>query len=507
MQVSARILHLDKSKRLSGCHDPRPLARRPVCAGQTARILRAVLPPFNGGLHCGCDRQVGAGHVPWCSRLSTAGSIAAVRAPGHATRPACAPAFQRRAPLRRATSSCTATDRCPGAPAFQRRAPLRRAPRPRAAARRRQVLPPFNGGLHCGCPQSRVRRRGCDQRAPAFQRRAPLRQDGARGSPHARTVGAPAFQRRAPLRPRTRTTRPACRPQVLPPFNGGLHCGGGLTAARPATHGAPAFQRRAPLRPASTVAGPTSARPVTCSRLSTAGSIAAGQRRPPCLARRRRAPAFQRRAPLRPDTGRGLARVADACSRLSTAGSIAAACSPAVAAGRDACSRLSTAGSIAARSRRVACGRPHRVLPPFNGGLHCGGSSVAGAVRDPAAGAPAFQRRAPLRRQSAAGSQPLRRVLPPFNGGLHCGPLKSPPRARRSGLAVLPPFNGGLHCGATLAAVIRCRAMQVLPPFNGGLHCGAHCRSARPVGMPVLPPFNGGLHCGTSCGAAGTAWA
>ena len=102
-----------------------PLAPRTVRAAQTAHILRAVLPSFNGGLHCGYVDAAGmpanAEVLPpfngglhcgvvilWegdvtgqCSRRSTAGSIAA-------------------------GSSPTPTQ-CPVS-----------------------LLPPFDGGLHCG---------------------------------------------------------------------------------------------------------------------------------------------------------------------------------------------------------------------------------------------------------------------------------------------------------------------------------------------------------------------
>jgi hypothetical protein len=80
MQVSKRFCTLtspESTVRKPGIQGP--LARRPVCPGQTARILRAVLPPFNGGLHCGESRR-------WTFTLGDDS----------------APAFQRRAPLRSA---------------------------------------------------------------------------------------------------------------------------------------------------------------------------------------------------------------------------------------------------------------------------------------------------------------------------------------------------------------------------------------------------------------------
>ncbi len=211
------------------------------------------------------------------------------------------------------------------------------------------VLPPINGGLHCGTTVGEVA--ACTEGgAPAYQRRAPLRHVGPEGRAAARHR-APAYQRRAPLR------------QLL---------------VRPA--------QRAPLECSRlSTAGSIAARVVlrrrdgdhrVCSRLSTAGSIAAktpGSRRP----------------------GPGQ------CSRLSTAGSIAAPSEVATWAAK--CSRLSTAGSIAARWSSRGSRRLGTVLPPINGGLHCGFSvSVSCATRS--SSAPAYQ----------------------INGGLHCGKPRLP---------------------------------------------------------------------------------
>jgi len=63
----------------------------------------------------------------------------------------------------------------------------------------------------------------------------------------------------------------------------------------------------------------------------------------------------------------------------------------------DRCSRLSTAGSIAAGSLRFRVQILQGVLPPFNGGLHCGSADRNRSPAVTASGAPAFQRRAPLR--------------------------------------------------------------------------------------------------------------
>ena len=221
------------------------------------------------------------------------------------------------------------------------------------------------------------------------------------------------------------------------------------------------------------------------------------------------APAVQRRAPLRrgcPRRGRG-----DWCSRRSTAGSIAAR-RPGRGRSRPAsCSRRSTAGSIAASAagRGVA---DAWVLPPFTGGLHCGvdASAVIGTRRRRCSrrstagsiaawlgarcarllGAPAVQRRAPLRRVPGAARRrpdgapavqrraPLRRVAAAVLPG-------------RRGRA--PAVTGGLHCGR--AGVSDPAPMPGAPAFTGGLHCGKPARPAYGSG-PVLPPFNGGLHCG-----------
>ena len=230
------------------------------------------------------------------------------------------------------------------------------------------------------------------------------------------TAGVPAYQRRAPLRPLTRETASRRSGRVLPPINGGLHCGVRVPEAR-------------------------------------------GTR----------------------------------CSRLSTAGSIAATVEPPL------------------RRRR-------RVFPPINGGLHCGASVIG---LPPSPGVPAYQRRAPLR-QGTRTVLTARMVFPPINGGLHCGRHFA---FASNASSVFPPINGGLHCG-DVGVVRRERLIPVFPPINGGLHCGkrnamdvrpgvdgvpAYQRRAplRPghAGNPglglvrVFPPINGGLHCGFGCRA------
>ena len=215
-----------------------------------------------------------------CSRLPTAGSIAARVSRWPAPwRCVCAPAFQRRAPLRQPDDRPTVRTQIMRAPAFQRRAPLRQPGPGRVATSATRVLPPSNGGLHCGLhiPWWPL---ACCPSAPAFQRRAPLRRRTALGDLRLRvTSRAPAFQRRAPLRlpDRIRFTcsrvsqcsrlptagsiaagsvGPSAereRRGVLPPSNGGLHCG---ALCGPACSSGVTARRR-------------------CSRLPTAGSIAA----------------------------------------------------------------------------------------------------------------------------------------------------------------------------------------------------------------------------------------
>src|SRR5487761_172453 len=255
------------------------------------------------------------------------------------------------------------------------------------------VRPPINGGLHCGIHPIApcLYRYSC---APAYQRRAPLRQHRrlrpcpvAPGCSRLSTAGSIAaipamLGGRQPGRECSRLStagsiaactgirRRTAGTCVLPPINGGLHCGhrpGDIPA--PVVTGAPAYQRRAPLRPyPGSVAAPQVS---PCSRLSTAGSIAAMlPPRRPCS--RSCAPAYQRRAPLR----------------------------------RDYCPIyvLGKKGVLPPINGGLHCGVPACgselpgviVLPPINGGLHCGSfESATLAIYTP--GAPAYQRRAPLR--------------------------------------------------------------------------------------------------------------
>ena len=305
-----------------------------LLGGRFPRWPVRVLPPFNGGLHCGeihsrrtsprspaarapafqrraplrpSGLPIASPFRPACSRLSTAGSIAA---PGHWLIAQYGPLSAR-------------------APAFQRRAPLRRSRSRRRADRSQRVLPPFNGGLHCGAR---------DHRRPA----------GA-GSWCSRLSTAGSIAAPVPQRHEL-----AHRP-VLPPFNGGLHCGGDDDVARRdgGRPGAPAFQRRAPLRP----------RACSAASRTTRSGAPAFQRRAPLRPDRvasaacdadRRAPAVQRRAPLRRAwSRRGMSGVRPGCSRLLNGG---LHCGRIAGRGwslasrlyQPRCSRLSTAGSIAA---------------------------------------------------------------------------------------------------------------------------------------------------------------
>ncbi len=326
---------------------------------------------------------------------------------------------------------------------------------------------------------------------------------------------------------------------MLPPFNGGLHCGisPGGEGGYPSTR-APAFQRRAPLRHPRRP--PVPGRRAGCSRLSTAGSIAACHW-PGTRPRTWRCSCLSTAGSIAAAGSGQRGRPARACSRLSTAGSIAAVRRRSTTPGR-----CPSAPAFQRRAplRPAGCpGRDHRhpgVLPPFNGGLHCGRHHPCEATGKPE-GAPAFQRRAPLRLHRRHRVHDAREVLPPFNGGLRCGMRLKPGDMCRA-----PAFQGGLHCGAPIMAWLRVNwtcapafqrraplrlagrvddrhpGRRVLPPFNGGLHCGqavlraarhsgrscsrlstAGSIAARTGGSPprsptkVLPPFNGGLHCGS----------
>ena len=389
-----------------------------IAASGTAaghRHCAGVLPPFNGGLHCGPLVTCQASRrIRGCSRLSTAGSIAACRASRRSRCIRRAPAYQRRAPLRRRSAVRPWSAR-PGAPAFQRRAPLR-PPAGAGAVRTAAVLPPFNGGLHCGTLST----------ASVADRAAACSRLSTAGSIAASTTAA-ALQHGSPVLPPfngglhcgTRSAHASGRRRhVLPPFNGGLHCG---MPCRPGTgrqhDRAPAFQRRAPLRQRSAGTGnPGVAR---CSRLSTAGSIAARARR------------LHRRPgdPVLPPFNGGL-----------------------------------HCGARAGTSRAQAC-----VLPPFNGGLHCGALTAVGSSEWTPTSAPAFQRRAPLRPASPRQSGYGRGVLPPFNGGLHCGRIAAPslrPRPRCSRLSTAGSIAANGRLRRRTGGLTRAPAFQRRAPLR-----------------------------------------
>src|SRR5487761_1665425 len=304
-----------------------------------------VLPPINGGLHCGDPR-----HARWSPAwprvlppINGGLHCGLHRDPTSHRRHLRAPAYQRRAPLRPPTRRHPSASRH-GCSRLSTAGSIAALSRECRGAAGHPVLPPINGGLHCGNAAaakslfaqlcSRLSTAGSiaagllpDLRAwqeggaPAYQRRAPLRRAGLRLGV---TGGdrAPAYQRRAPLRQlrvgNAGDIHPGCsrlstagsiaafvlteqlmyQTAVLPPINGGLLCGPAYSGCRPIPRSrAPAYQRRAPLRPGP---GRHRQQPVLgCSRLSTAGSIAAAL---PCCRRQvtsSRAPAYQRRAPLR----------------------------------------------------------------------------------------------------------------------------------------------------------------------------------------------------------------
>ncbi len=152
----------------------------------------------------------------------------------------------------------------------------------------------------------------------------------------------PAVQRRAPLRriPRLGTRQ---RPLLaLPPFNGGLHCGWtNLGKGQPETLVLPPFNGG--LHAATRWLDTRSSR---CSRLLTAGSIAAG-RRSRCRRRRATAPAVQRRAPLRYERPHGVPVLIQPAPAVQRRAPLRRAPDdlPHLVCSR--CSRRSAAGSIA----------------------------------------------------------------------------------------------------------------------------------------------------------------
>ncbi len=146
------------------------------------------------------------------------------------------------------------------------------------------------------------------------------------------------------------------------------------------------------------------------------------------------------------------------------------------------------------------------VFPPSGGGLHCGYDQLIAHLihvwealavnRRAPLHAPAVRRRAPLRHQVR---HPARhrgdQVLPPFGGGLHCGGRMFPK---------LAPFRSGapvLQRRAPLRHAVQqspgCLPARVRLPFSGGPHRGEKMHVIIAANGAVLLPSDGGLHCGT----------
>ena len=169
------------------------------------------------------------------------------------------------------------------------------------------------------------------------------------------------------------------------------------------------------------------------------------------------------------------------------------------------------------------CGEPDRrvftplniMLPPHSGGLYCSARLEPTVDRSPntcscclAAGSVAVrtstrvtsigvswsrcQQRAPLRPDLRALSGCLQHLCSrrSATGSIAVAITTSgAPRPRLSA----PPCSGGLHSGIRHAPDGR-RAQYVLPPSDGGLHCGNDKLTVKDRHAYVLPPFNGGLH-------------
>jgi hypothetical protein len=127
------------------------------------------------------------------------------------------------------------------------------------------------------------------------------------------------------------------------------------------------------------------------------------------------------------------------------AGSIATSPSHGRTPGARGCSRRATAGSIAAASSAAKDCRLGQMLPPFDGGLHCGTSfswmlpRMFRCSRLTTAGSIAAAK-------IPAESCNQRHVLPPSDGGLHCG-CSVIYRPTDNGGRGAPALSGGLHCG------------------------------------------------------------
>ena len=207
---------------------------------------------------------------------------------------------------------------------------------------------------------------------------------------------------------------------MLPPINGGLHCGGdnNIRGAKAGTE---------------------------CSRRAAAG-LRCGE--------------------LMIVTG---ILLWPACSRCSAAGSIAVRSPPGSRPVR--CRVLPPlTGWLHCGWTNLGKGQPETlVLPPCDGGLHCGRNRLMVRM-SPERGAPAMRQRAPLRLAVHRRLPSAQCRAPAIKGGLDCG--SSQYRFVASWNGILPPLIGGLHCGQVKHLQIVGAVTGVLPLFDSGLHCG-----------------------------------
>ena len=219
-----------------------------IFAGQTARIWRAVVPPFTGGLHCGSSIQfaVWPSRSP-SSRRSPAGSIAGgMRSCG----PLRVSWSSRRSPAGSIAGQPggTIVSRCAGRPAVHRRAPLRasvvtRSGGLRHPSSRRSPAGSIAGGTLTNTAPTMTR-----SRRPAVHRRAPLRvpvhqdrlvaaRQSSRRSPAASIAGVITWKaasssgkssRRSPagsIAASSGSSAVRSATPVVPLLSGGRHCG------------------------------------------------------------------------------------------------------------------------------------------------------------------------------------------------------------------------------------------------------------------------------------------
>ncbi len=395
-----------------------------------------LLPPVNGGLHCGSNTRYSAAVETWaCSRQSTA-------------------------------------------------APLRLRHRHGADVHRR-LLPPVNGGLHCGNQIARMPRWPVEW-SSRRSKRAPLRLDHGDRIAVQRRLLPPVHRRlhggavpnraleimascsrrsKAGSIAACRRRRPSLGPaSLLPPVHGGLHCGAFASIRSSRIFLIPRRLTAAPLR----CLGQLDLQWLEdlCSRRSKAACIAVMPKPRKLWSARHDAAthrrwlhcgpvhdlAHTRKALLLPPVNGGLhcgplrillPDVAGARSRPSAAGSIAAAPTKFWRTPISACSRRSTAGTIAASMPGNQPGtRPSAPAGPRRALLR---NARAGHGDHGVRPSPAGQRRALLRPVPVGRVGPIVGLLPPVHGGLHCGTaLAFQPL---SWFRLLPPVHGGLHCG------------------------------------------------------------